>query len=75
MISIAGTLPVKSRVPFKAWLLAALVTLFSLVSSLMHEGFQQPISVAEQPLQTEHKAHEGGALGLLARLAVLTSRG
>ena len=76
MIRIAGTLPVKSRVPLKAWLLAALVTLFSLASSLMHEGTQQLISVSGQGLEAEHEAHEASVLGLLARVAdVLISRG
>jgi hypothetical protein len=76
MIKIAGTLPVKSRLPLKAWLLAALVTLFSLASLLMHEGTHQAISVSEQGFQPEHEAHEASVLGLLARVAeVLTSRG
>lgn len=64
MIKIAGTLPVKSRLPLSAWLLAALVTLFS----LMHAGTmsEQAVSVSEQ----------GSVLGLLARFAdVLTSPG
>jgi hypothetical protein len=47
MIKIAGTLPVKSRLPLSAWLLAALVTLFTLV---MHVGTMsgQPDSVSVQ---------------------------
>jgi hypothetical protein len=73
MIKIAGTLPVKSRLPLEAWLLAALVTLFSLPSSLTHEGTVQAISVSEQGFQPDHEA---SVLGLLARVAeVLTSRG
>jgi hypothetical protein len=36
MTSISGSLPVKTRLPLEAWALAGLVTLFSLVSSLMH---------------------------------------
>jgi hypothetical protein len=57
-------------------ILAALVTLFSLASSLMHEGSHQAISVSEQRFQPEHEAHEASVLGLLARVAdVFTSRG
>ena len=36
MLKIVGTLPVKTRLPFAAWALAGLVTLFSLVNSLTH---------------------------------------
>ena len=34
MFKIVGTLPVKTRLPFAAWVLAGLVTLFSLGTSL-----------------------------------------
>ena len=36
MFEIVRTLPVKTRLPFKAWVLAGLVTLFSIVASLTH---------------------------------------
>ena len=36
MFKIVDTLPVKTRLPFKAWALAGLVTLFSIVASLTH---------------------------------------
>jgi hypothetical protein len=36
MIKIAGAPPVKSRVPLKAWVVAGLVTLLSIASSLTH---------------------------------------
>jgi hypothetical protein len=36
MFKIVGTLPVKTRLPFAAWALAGLVTLFSIVTSLTH---------------------------------------
>jgi hypothetical protein len=78
MIKIAGTIPVKSRLPISAWFLAALVTLFSFVSSLMHVGTMsdQAISVAEQRNQPEHESHEASVLGLLARVAdALTTPG
>ena len=34
MIKITGSVPVKTRLPLMAWVLAGLVTLFSMVSSL-----------------------------------------
>ena len=76
MIKIAGVLPLRSRLPIHAWLLAALVTLVSLASSLTQEGAEQTISVSEQGAMPAHEAHEASVLGLLARVAdVLTSRG
>ncbi len=36
MINFALGVPVKTRLPFKAWMLAAIVTLFSLASSIIH---------------------------------------
>jgi hypothetical protein len=38
MFKIVGSLPVKTRLPLKAWVLAGLVTLFSLATALMHVG-------------------------------------
>jgi hypothetical protein len=66
MIKIAGTLPVKSRLPLSAWLLAALVTLFTLV---MHVGTMsgQPDSVSVQ--NAGQVSHGGSVLSLLAHLA------
>jgi hypothetical protein len=34
MFKIVGTLPVKTRLPFAAWVLAGFITLFSLATSL-----------------------------------------
>ena len=39
MFNIAGTLPVKTRLPFAAWALAGLVTIFSLVTSFVTPTF------------------------------------
>ena len=39
MFKIAGTLPVKTRLPFAAWALAGLVTIFSLVTSFVTPTF------------------------------------
>ena len=36
MLTIPKTLPVKTRLPLAAWAVAGLVTLFSLLSTLMH---------------------------------------
>jgi len=36
MLKIPETLPVRTRVPLAVWAVAAVVTLFSLMSSLMH---------------------------------------
>lgn len=35
MLKIVGEIPVKTRLPLKAWVVAGLVTLFSLVSTIM----------------------------------------
>ena len=47
MLKIVGTLPVKTRLPFAAWALAGLVTLFSLVNSLTH--ISSPMVEAAKP--------------------------
>jgi hypothetical protein len=36
MIKITASVPVKTRLPLTAWVLAGVVTLFSMVSSLVH---------------------------------------
>jgi hypothetical protein len=36
MFKMLGRVPVKSRLPVEAWLIAAAVTLYSLVSSQLH---------------------------------------
>ena len=35
MLKIASTLPLKTRIPFAAWALAGLITIFSLLTSLV----------------------------------------
>jgi hypothetical protein len=47
MFKIVGTLPVKTRLPFAAWALAGLVTLFSMVTSLTQ--LSGPIAQAAKP--------------------------
>jgi hypothetical protein len=53
MLKIVGTLPVKTRLPFAAWALAGVVTLFSIVTSLMQVS--GPIVQAAEPI-TAHYA-------------------
>jgi hypothetical protein len=53
MFKIAGTLPVKTRLPFAAWALAGLATLFSLVTSLTQVSSSM-VQAAEPP--TAHYA-------------------
>jgi len=36
MIKLPNTIPVRTRLPLSAWAVAALVTIFSLVSSALH---------------------------------------
>ena len=47
MFKIVGDLPVKTRLPFAAWALAGLVTLFSLVTSVAQ--LSAPIIQAARP--------------------------
>ena len=70
MIKIAGTLPVKSRLPLSAWLLAACVTVFSFASSLINVGTMpnQAVSIASQGSQATHETH-ANVLGALAQIA------
>ena len=70
MIKIAGTLRVKSRLPLSAWLLAALVTVFSLASWLINVGTmpKQAISIASQGNQPTPHASVLGALAQLAEV-------
>jgi len=74
MIKIAGTLPVKSRLPLSVWLLAALVTVLSVASSLINVGTMpnQAISIASQGNPATQEA-QANVLAALAHLAgVLT---
>jgi DNA polymerase III alpha subunit len=64
MFKIVRTLPVKTRLPFAAWALAGLVTLFSIVTSLMQVG---PIVQAAEPI-TAHYASMTDLLNLFGAL-------
>jgi hypothetical protein len=65
MFKIVGTLPVKTRLPFAAWALAGLVTMFSLVSSLIQVN--GPIVQAAQPT-TAHYASMSDLLHVFGAL-------
>lgn len=60
MIKITGSPLVKTRLPLTAWVLAGLVTLFSMVSSLVHvaPASDQALSLSEQVLVPTKKAHQ-----------------
>jgi hypothetical protein len=54
MLKIVGTLPVKTRLPFAAWVLAGLVTIVSLVNSLMHVS--APVEQSAGPMRAHYAA-------------------
>jgi hypothetical protein len=60
MLRIPETLPVRTRLPLAAWTVAAIVTLFSLMSSLLQgpAPFSHAMPSAEQmqPVITAHQA-------------------
>jgi hypothetical protein len=60
MIKITGSVPVKTRLPLTAWVLAGLVALFSVVSSLVHvtPASNQALSVSEQVTVSAKEAHQ-----------------
>lgn len=53
MLTIPKTLPVKTRLPLAAWAVAGLVTLFSLMSTLVHAPHNALPSV-QQAAQANH---------------------
>ena len=65
MFKIVGTLPVKTRLPPVAWVLAGLVTLFSLVTSLTQVS--SPMVQAAKP-ETAHYASMTDLLNLFGAL-------
>lgn len=59
MVKITGGIPVKTRLPVTAWVLAGLITLFSMVSSFVHVAPPSPQVLSEQattPIQEAHQA-------------------
>jgi hypothetical protein len=67
MFKIAGTLPVKTRLPFAAWALAGLVTIFSLVTSFVTPTFNH----AEQASTSATGTQYASITDLLKVLAAL----
>jgi hypothetical protein len=65
MFKIVGTLPVKTRLPFTAWALGGLVTLFSLVTTLTQVS--SPMIQAAKPA-TAHYASMTDLLNLFLAL-------
>jgi hypothetical protein len=65
MFKIVGTLPVKTRLPFAAWVLAGLVTLLSLGASLTQVS--SPMVQAAKPA-TAHYASMTDLLNLFGAL-------
>ena len=60
MLNILKTLPIRTRLPLAAWTVAALVTLFSLMSSLVHAPLVSghAVPVAEQATQPGNASHQ-----------------
>lgn len=76
MIKITGRIPVKTRLPLTAWVLAGLVTLFSMVSSLVHvtPAPSQALSLSEQVTVPAKEAHQCELVGRLRRAPFLPPR-
>ena len=59
MLMIPDKIPVRTRLPFAAWAIAAVVTLASLISSLVHDDpSRHGIPSAEQRVQPKIVAHQ-----------------
>ena len=59
MARIVESLPVKTRLPLEAWVLAGLVTLFSFVCSLAHIPLTHQTSPSvEQAIELAKPRHE-----------------
>ena len=67
MFKIVGTLPVKTRLPFAAWALAGLVTIFSLMTSFVIPTFNH----AEQASTSAPEAQFASVTVLLKVLSAL----
>jgi hypothetical protein len=73
MIKIAGGLPVRTRLPVTAWVLAALVTLIALTLSLTYKNTMHINTasdhvgpVAQQTIPPEKEFQQTSVLALLA---------
>jgi hypothetical protein len=61
MIKITGGVPLKTRLPLAAWVIAGLVTLFSMASSVVHvaPAPNQPHSLSVEAAVQVHQASVG----------------
>jgi hypothetical protein len=59
MLRIPGTPPVKTRLPVAAWAIAGVVTLFSLMSTVLHHPVppHRAIPQAEQGTEPQDAVH------------------
>ena len=64
---IAGTLPVKTRLPFAAWVIVGLVTIYSFMASLVTPAFNH----AEQASTSAPETHYASVTNLLKVLSAL----
>ena len=56
-----GNLPIRSRVPVTAWVFAGLITVFSLVSTLVHVALAPSRALSaswQQPLRSAMDAYQ-----------------
>jgi hypothetical protein len=60
MLRIEGTPPIRTRLPVAAWAIAGVVTLFSLMSTVLHlpAPFHQATPQAEQSEQPPGAIHQ-----------------
>jgi hypothetical protein len=60
MLRIPGTPPVKTRLPVAAWAIAGVVTLFSLMSNVLHlpAPSHHAMPQAEQGEATQNAVHQ-----------------
>ena len=56
MLKIPNSIPVKTRLPLSAWAVAALLTLFSVMSSLLH------LSPVDHPANAQVEESQAGML-------------
>jgi hypothetical protein len=60
MLRIPKTLPVRTRVPLAVWAVAGVVTLFSLMSTLLHlpAPSHHAVPQAEQGIEQQDAVHQ-----------------
>jgi hypothetical protein len=75
MIKLPNTIPVRTRLPLSAWAIAALVTIFSLVSSALHLSPVASGSAArlEQATQTEQQPGNSSNNSMMAAIGLVAT--